>query len=74
MKTYVDFDPKAGYPRAADLFYECETCHALLSSMPTDNTHCDCYNILIDVEAGRMAVKDNSLIRLVRIEPAEHPQ
>ncbi len=71
MKTYVDIDPQAGYPRGPDLFYECQICRSMLSSMPNDNIHCACLNIRIDVEAGRMAVRDQSRIKLVRIERDE---
>ncbi len=68
MKYYVEFDPKTGFPRAPDLYYECQKCHTLLSSSPNDNTHCECFNIRIDVDAGRMAVEDHLLVRLVRFE------
>ena len=27
---------------------------------------CDCYNMCIDVDAGRLAAKDESLIKLIR--------
>jgi len=66
-KQYIEFDPDQGYPQDDGLFYECQKCHKILPSMPEDNVWCDCYNLCIDVDAGRLAVKDNSLIRLVRI-------
>lgn len=71
MKTYVEFNAGAGFPQGADLYYECQECHTLLSSSPNDNTHCACFNIRIDVEAGRMAVRDHALVRLVRIAPQD---
>jgi hypothetical protein len=71
MKTYVDFDPQAGYPRSADLYYECQECDTIVPSMPSDNCHCRCFNVRIDVEAGRMAVRDRSHVRLVRMDSEE---
>ena len=69
---YVEFDPKQGYPRGPDLSYECLRCHKIVPSMPQGNTWCDCYNLCIDVDAGRLAVKDDSLLRLVRVEEEDN--
>jgi len=63
-KKYVDFDPKLGYPRSPHLYYECTLCSSILPSMPKDNIWCNCYNLMIDVEAGRLAVKDGTKIKL----------
>lgn len=65
---YIEFDPKQGYPIGPELSYECLQCHKIVPSMPQDNIWCDCYNICVDIDAGRLAVKDDSLLRLVRIE------
>lgn len=65
---YVEFDPKQGYPTGPDLAYECQRCHKIIPSMPQSNIWCDCYNLCVDVDAGRLAVKDDSLLKLLRIE------
>ena len=65
-ESYVDFDPKQGWPCAADLFYECMRCHKVLPSMPNDNLWCDCYNLCIDVDAVRLGAEDESSIKLIR--------
>lgn len=65
-RMYVDFDPRQGYPRGADLFYECQRCHKVLPSIPDGNIWCDCYNVTVDVDAGRLGVKDESLVKLIR--------
>ena len=65
-KQYIDFDPKQGWPRGLDLFYECQRCHKALPSIPDGNMWCDCYNMCIDVDAGCLAAKDESLIKLIR--------
>ena len=63
-KQHVAFDPKLGYPRGPHLFYECLECGGVLPSMPKDNDCCACYNIRIDVDAGRLAVKDGTKLKL----------
>lgn len=65
---YADFDPAQGYPRGPDLFYECQQCHMMISSMSEENVSCKCFNLRLDADAGRLAVRDNLLIKLVRIE------
>ncbi len=52
-----------------DLFYECQRCRAVLPSMPKENVNCICYNMGIDVDAGRFASNNDSLIKLLRITP-----
>jgi hypothetical protein len=68
-KHYLEFDPKQGYPKGSDLWYECQRCHTILPSNPAENVYCKCYNIIIDVDAGRFGVQDDSLVKLLRIEP-----
>jgi hypothetical protein len=64
-ERYVDFDPRQGYPRADNLFYECQQCGKLVPSVPERNIWCDCYNIAIDVDAGRLGVRVASLVKLI---------
>lgn len=69
MKTQIiDFDSKQGYPKGDDLFYECQRCKKLVPSMPDKNLWCDCYNLCVDVDEGRLAVQDESSLKIVRIQ------
>jgi hypothetical protein len=66
-KTYVSFNPSAGYPAADNLYYECTKCGEVIPSIPKDNIMCSCRNILIDVDAGRISIKDHSKVKLFSI-------
>lgn len=63
-RRYISFDPNAGYPTGRNLYYECFVCGDELPSIPPEPVSCSCRNIHIDVDYGRMAVKDHSKIRL----------
>ena len=62
-RNYVLFDVRTGYPTGDDLYYECGICGDALPSLPKDGLGCTCGNIFIDVDAGKVAVKDHSKIR-----------
>ncbi len=64
--TKVNFDPGAGYPAAADLYYECTLCASRDCSVPGDSAACGCGNVRIDVDSGRISVKDDRKIHLAR--------
>jgi ribosomal protein S27E len=66
MWTEIPFNPSQGYPVGKDLFYECSDCGERVPSLPQESIQCSCGNIFIDADAGRMAVKDESKIRLLR--------
>jgi hypothetical protein len=55
-----------GYPSGADVFYECEICGASVPSLPAHSTECRCGNILLDVDAGRLAVREKDKIKAYR--------
>jgi hypothetical protein len=63
-RTYIDFDPKTGYPAGDHLFYECHQCHEILPSSPPDSTYCKCWNIMIDIDYGRITIRDHKLAKL----------
>jgi hypothetical protein len=44
--------------RAADRSYECRICGGAVPTMPTETVSCDCGNILIDVDACRVSIRD----------------
>ena len=65
------FDPKTGYPIAPHRFFECLRCDDIIPSIPSKSADCSCENIQIDVDAGRVVVKDHSQMRL--LEEPGHP-
>jgi hypothetical protein len=69
-RHYLSFNAKAGYPAGALLYYECGRCGIVVPSQPDDSAHCECRNIMIDVDYGRFSVEDPEQVRLFEIEPA----
>ena len=67
-KIYHSYDPERGYPAGSNLYYECLKCGDIVPSLPIDNIFCSCRNIAIDVDYGRISIKDHSLIKLFSIE------
>jgi hypothetical protein len=63
MRKYLTLDHSAGYPVDESLFYECVKCGTVLPSKPPDNIGCVCDNVFIDVDWGRINIKDRSQIR-----------
>ncbi|MBN8711688.1 MAG: hypothetical protein J0I10_20120 [Verrucomicrobia bacterium] len=64
MKTYLDFDPRKGWPSRSGLFYECQICGDVIASAPAEYARCRCRNFSIDVDAGRMGARDEEKVRL----------
>jgi hypothetical protein len=66
IEEYIEFEASKGYyPLGHNLFYECQKCHKRIS-MTKESVCCDCYNICIDVDAGRFSMKEPSMVKLVR--------
>lgn len=65
----VEHIPANGYPANHDLFIECLNCGDLTPTLPNENIGCKCLNVFIDVESGRVSIKQEKKIRLVRLEP-----
>lgn len=63
-RQYLTFDSNEGYPASSDLYYECMICGFVVPSMPSESTHCDCRNIMIDADYGRIVIQDHSKVRL----------
>jgi hypothetical protein len=56
-RDYLDFDPARGYPAGARIGYECGLCGATLPSLSTPpEGRCDCGNVGVDIDAGRVHV------------------
>lgn len=69
-RRYVDYDPKAGYPAGSALYYECLQCGYVMPSLPQDSMNCHCWNIGIDIDYGRVVVRDHSLMRIFEALPS----
>lgn len=63
-RNYYSFDPTSGYPAGENFFYECLKCGEILPSLPKDSIMCSCKNIAIDVDYGRISIKNNNLVKL----------
>lgn len=66
QRVYVPFDPSTGFPAENDLYFECLQCGDVIPTLPDDNVHCKCRNIMIDVDYGRVAVREQDRVRLFR--------
>lgn len=64
MKRYLNFNPKDGYPAAKNIFYECSRCGGVIPSMPDDSLCCSCRNVCIDIDAGRVSVKNDDDLKI----------
>jgi hypothetical protein len=63
-KTYIQNFRVDSPPVGATVRYECLSCGSVLKSQPTHAVACDCYNIIVDVDAGRFSVKDPLSLRV----------
>lgn len=67
-RNYLDVDFSKGYPAGTDIRYECAVCGDTLPSMPKHSVACKCRNVIVDVDAGRVAVKDSSKFRAYTVQ------
>jgi hypothetical protein len=63
-RTYHTFNPANGYPAGTNLLYECLKCGKVIPSMPKDSEHCQCRNIMIDTDYGRIKIQDHAQVKL----------
>lgn len=63
-KTYIQNFRVDSPPVGANVHYECLKCGSVLNSQPKYAVSCDCYNIIVDVDAGRFSVKDPLSLRV----------
>jgi hypothetical protein len=61
---YIDHDFSKGWPAGPDLFYECQRCGELLSSI--FDGECRCGNVFVDPSSARAGAVDESKVRLVK--------
>jgi len=64
----VRFDPQQGYPAGDALFYECLNCGTIIPSLPPDSTACRCGNVSLDVDYGRLSIKEHAVARLLAVD------
>ena len=64
---YQKLNFRRGYPFSSNLFYECLECNELVHSAPKNSATCSCHNIIVDADAGRVTVRDNSKIKLLKL-------
>lgn len=64
MKKYLAFNPAEGYPVGRHIFYECLKCGTSISSTPDDSLCCSCRNVCIDIDAGRVSIKDDAMLKI----------
>jgi hypothetical protein len=53
-------------PRDYDIFYRCTNCGKIIPSVPDDNIGCDCENVFIDKDYGRLIVRDFNKFEVLR--------
>lgn len=63
-RIYQTFDSQKGYPAGKNLYYECAKCGDVIPSLPTDSISCKCRNIHIDVDYGRVSIKDHKFMKV----------
>ena len=66
LRSYIESNFASGYPFGPNIRYECLLCGLVLASTPTNAVACACNNIIVDADAGRVAVKDISKFRAFR--------
>jgi hypothetical protein len=63
-RHYIKPDFKKGYPGDKNIFYECQICKDIINSCPSESVECKCGNVMIDVGFGRMAINDESKVKV----------
>ena len=70
MKQYFPLERMKGdHPYGEGVYYECTKCGKAVHANLKGNPHCDCYNIRIDGDWGRLSIKDYNFARLFRELP-----
>ena len=52
-------------PRGEGIFYRCEDCGDIVTSIPKDNIRCSCRNIVIDIEYVCLMIRDFSVFTVL---------
>lgn len=65
-RQYLDISK--GLPSGETIYYECLLCGDILPSISEHGAACQCRNVIIDVYAGRVALKDANNLRAFSTE------
>mgnify|MGYP003383460931 CR=1 FL=1 len=73
MKRQIKFDPKQGFPAGRNITYRCLDCGIEVPSAPwpTDRSTCRCANIHVDMDGGRITVKDPAKLEAYYEKPLQ---
>ncbi|HWD21454.1 MAG TPA: hypothetical protein VHB20_19465 [Verrucomicrobiae bacterium] len=63
-RQYRNFDTAKPYPVGSDLFYECSVCGSIIPSTATKGRGCKCRNIVVDADAHRLEIRDQTKAKL----------
>ena len=66
-RKYIKFNVAVGYPAGDALRYECTICGETVPSAPEYAEACKCRNIIVDADAGRVAVKNPERMKIYEI-------
>src|ERR1700674_3821669 len=58
----VEYNPDEGYPAEVDLYFKCTDCQFMIKSLPHSHAEatCTCGNLSIDIDTGRLSVRDHN--------------
>ncbi len=54
-----------GWPAGQNIYYKCNNCGDIFSSVHNDSISCKCRNMSLDVDYGRFGGKDESKISVL---------
>ena len=66
-RQYLVFDAAKGYPAGLRIRYECANCGSILESLPEYAVACECRNVIVDSDAGRVSVKNTTQFRVFEL-------
>lgn len=62
----TQFNPQASNPIGPGIFYECRSCGDRLDSGASHAIACRCRNLILDIDAGRISVKNPSVVFVIQ--------
>ena len=63
--TSRTFSQNESHPVGRGIYYECLLCGARLDSSAPHAVACKCYNLILDIDAGRISAKNPDQVRIV---------
>lgn len=55
-------------PVGPDVWYLCTLCNSKVRSIPVHAESCACYNVIVDIDAGRFSLKNPSEFKVFVLE------